>query len=466
MYHSTQNYELPNLNESELRFDQYATRNSINHDFNLGDTSREKIERPLLGIVIVVHTFIIIFAILSNALVIYLALFNFKLRNVRNAFMVNLTFANLLLVTICTPSFIFSIIFKNWVLGNFWCKFIHSVQIVIILVAAFSIMMIAIDRWMFVVFARSRQLNKRDTSIIILVIWLVAILLSVPTFLHRHSIQFYNDSLVDKLKELKKNIQNLKYNLIPENTIVNNNSSENYDLNSHSKNFNLTQSSFVEMSFQKQENFDEMMSNFMLNKDSFYCVENWTDSTPKRIYILILFFLEFALPCLAMLVTYIWIIRFLKEQDEKMNHYELLHKRLIQKEKRHQKNCKLLSSLCLTFIICCLPLSVFNIKAEFDMSRYITHEKFEEKEIYSPLILLTTLEELNTLITPLLYGWMNHNFRNELNEKFKLIKQKYGKIETTDKQMDQNSSNNMNNHLKKASISSNIKCQIKLLEVN
>jgi hypothetical protein len=100
------------------------------------------------------------------------------------------------------------------------------------------------------------------------------------------------------------------------------------------------------------------------------------------------------------------------------------------------------------------------------MSRYITHEKFEEKEIYSPLILLTTLEELNTLITPLLYGWMNHNFRNELNEKFKLIKQKYGKIETTDKQMDQNSSNNMNNHLKKASISSNIKCQIKLLEVN
>ena len=171
------------------------------------------------------------------------------------------------------------------------------------------------------------------------------------------------------------------------------------------------------------------ISNFTIDNTIYYCVEHWKYPSLKRIYILILFCLEFVLPCVAMLTTYMWIVKFLKVQDDKMSHYEQLRKKLIQKERPHQKNCKLLSSLCIAFIVCCLPLSLFNIKAEFDFGKIL-----EEKEIYSPLTILTTLEVLNTVISPLLYGFMNHNFRIEINEKLKSLKIKYKKVNSSDKE--------------------------------
>jgi hypothetical protein len=169
-----------------------------------------KIERTLLIFIIGIYTFMIGLGFLGNSLVIYLFLFNNKLRNVRNAFMLNLTVSNLLLVTICTPSFLITLVFPNWTPGNFWCKFLHSIQIVITLVVAFSIMMIAVDRWMFVVYARSRQFNSRDAILIILSIWLVASILAAPTFFHRRTKSLYDD-LSDVLYHLKAPEQNMRH---------------------------------------------------------------------------------------------------------------------------------------------------------------------------------------------------------------------------------------------------------------
>ncbi|RNA26422.1 neuropeptide F receptor-like [Brachionus plicatilis] len=364
-----------------------------NSTFSEAINFEETIDRPLMGFMIVVHTFIIAFGIFGNSLVIYLVVCNIRLRNVRNAFMLNLTLSNLLLVTICTPSFLFSIIFPQWTMGIFWCKFLHSIQIVIMLVSAFSIMMIAIDRWMFVVYSRSRQFKKQDTTVVIIFIWILAILLSMPTFWHRTTKELYDENIMNLL---------------------------NYRLSSLN--------SSLELPF---SNINDIKMTFFQNNRK-YCVENWSDTFYKRLYIMVLFFLEFVLPCLSMFITYFWIVSFLKRHDDKMSHHEQLRRKLIQKERPHQKNCRLLSALCLTFIICCLPLSLFNIKAEFDigkMSKAINHNSFQEKEIYSPLTILTTLEELNTIISPLLYGWMNHNFRYEIREKIKILRKKYGRVQ-------------------------------------
>jgi len=167
---------------------------NMSHNLNVQESDENgKIERTLLIFIIGIYTFMIGLGFLGNSLVIYLFLFNNKLRNVRNAFMLNLTVSNLLLVTICTPSFLITLVFPNWTPGNFWCKFLHSIQIVITLVVAFSIMMIAVDRWMFVVYARSRQFNSRDAILIILSIWLVASILAAPTFFHRRTKSLYDD---------------------------------------------------------------------------------------------------------------------------------------------------------------------------------------------------------------------------------------------------------------------------------
>ena len=77
-------------------------------------------------------------------------------------------------------------------------------------------------------------------------------------------------------------------------------------------------------------------------------------------------------------------------------------------------------------------MSLLNIKAEFyigKLYKLINHDSFQEKELYSPLTILTTLEELNTIVSPLLYGWMNHNFRFEINAKIKTLRKKYGRVQ-------------------------------------
>lgn len=374
---------------------------------NLNHQDTEKIEGPLLGFVIVVHAFMILLAVFGNSIVVYLVLFNNKLRNVRNAFMLNLTLSNLLLVSICTPSFLLTLLFPNWTPGDFWCKFLHSIQIVITLVCAFSIMMIAVDRWMFIVYARSRQFTSRGATFAIIIIWIIALLLAAPTFFHRKTKELYDESFRSKLNDLLKDA---------------------YHRFDSAVMFNLTNPNKTEVLSNPSFMLDGKMST---EHNLIYCVEHWENPTLKRVYILILFGLEFVLPFVSMLITYVWIIQFLRAQNDKMSHYEQLRKKLIQKERPHQKSCKLLSALCLTFIICCLPLSLFNIKTEFDMGKFMESNTYhQEKEIYSPLTILTTLEVLNTVISPLLYGWMNHNFRNEINEKVKLFKSKYSKVNT------------------------------------
>ena len=329
--------------------------------------------------------------------------------------MLNLTLSNLLLVTICTPSFLLTLLFPNWTPGDFWCKFLHSIQIVITLVCAFSIMMIAVDRWMFIVYARSRQFTSRGATLAIIFIWITAFLLSAPTFFHRKTKELYDESFRSKLNELLKDA---------------------YHRFDTAEAFNVSNINQTQFSSQQEIKPNFILNNFENKMGSehnlVYCVEHWENPTLKRFYILILFGLEFVLPFVSMLITYVWIVQFLRAQNDKMSHYEQLRKKLIQKERPHQKSCKLLSALCLTFIICCLPLSLFNIKTEFDMGRFMDSNTFhQEKEIYSPLTILTTLEVLNTVISPLLYGWMNHNFRNEINEKVKLLKNKYSKVNTT-----------------------------------
>lgn len=361
-------------------------------------SSGPQIEQPMLGFLIFIYTILILFGTIGNAFIMYMFVINIKLRNVRNAFMANLTISNLLLITICTPSFMVQFIYRQWIFSSFWCKILNSLQIMIILVSAFSIMAISIDRWMVIVYTHSRHLNANESIFFIIFIWLAALLLALPTYLTREA-----KSLVENIKNFQETqFQNFNINFIK-------NISSTYGVNT------------TELKMPSDITLD--ISEYFKISNAFqvrYCIETWSMVLLKRTYILVLFFLEFVLPCICMLVTYIWIILFLRQQHTRLSHYELLRKRLIQKDKPHKKSCKLLSVLCLIFIICCLPLSIFNIYTEFHIDAMLN---IGDDELYSILTILTTFVTINAIINPLLYGWMNHNFRNEIIKYFKSRKE-------------------------------------------
>jgi len=184
---------------------------------------------------------------------------------------------------------------------------------------------------------------------------------------------------------------------------------------------NYTEIAFISLNRMNENNYLKELG----GSSKEYCVENWSYHNSKRIYVIVLFFLEFILPCITMITTYIWIIRFLKNQQMRMLNHDMSRRisSANKKEKSNNKNCLLLTSLCLSFIFCSLPLSLFNILLDIFISLNKIQQK--EKAIYWLIIVLTTLELLNIVISPLLYGWMNRNFRTELFTQYKTIRNKF-----------------------------------------
>jgi len=86
--------------------------------------------------------------------------------------------------------------------------------------------------------------------------------------------------------------------------------------------------------------------------------------------------------------------------------------RTLKSTKSFQRNSLYFTSLCLAFIICSLPLSSFNILLDMFFDSNWIQQK--EKMIYWSIIVLTTLELTHIIVSPILYGYMNQNFRQEL----------------------------------------------------
>jgi hypothetical protein len=315
---------------------------------------------------------------------------------------------------VCAPWFLTSLKIPDLRIGDLWCRLSHSIPIVIILVSSFSIMMISIDRWMFVVFARQRQLKSKDAIIIIFLIWSLSVLLAGPMFYHRHmQNELIEDSIRDEFFKALSMSHFGSLMLVENNFTLFKNTTESIE--------NYTEIAFISLNRMNENNYLKELG----GSSKEYCVENWSYHNSKRIYVIVLFFLEFILPCITMITTYIWIIRFLKNQQIRMLNHDMSRRisSANKKEKSNNKNCLLLTSLCLSFIFCSLPLSLFNILLDIFISLNKIQQK--EKAIYWLIIVLTTLELLNIVISPLLYGWMNRNFRTELFTQYNTIRNKF-----------------------------------------
>lgn len=65
---------------------------------------------------------VFIVSLFGNGLVIFVVFCNPHMRRVKNMFLVNLAFSDLLITLLCMPMVVGQIIFRLWVYGEFMCK--------------------------------------------------------------------------------------------------------------------------------------------------------------------------------------------------------------------------------------------------------------------------------------------------------------------------------------------------------
>ncbi|KAL3183166.1 hypothetical protein MRX96_006935 [Rhipicephalus microplus] len=145
---------------------------------------RRAIDTDTLAALLAAYTLLILTGATGNGLVCLAVARRPKMRTARNLLIVNLAAADLLLCLFTMPFSLVEIALKIWPLGGTTCKLVAGLQATSVFVSTLSITAIAIDRYLVIVYP-TKQHWCFSALVGMPLIWLLALLLSVPMFMYR-----------------------------------------------------------------------------------------------------------------------------------------------------------------------------------------------------------------------------------------------------------------------------------------
>ncbi|EFA07466.2 orexin receptor type 2 isoform X2 [Tribolium castaneum] len=137
-------------------------------------------------VVIGLYVPVFVVALLANVLVIWVVIKDQYMRSVTNYFLVNLSVADLLVALVCMPNAAYAAYTSTYSFGEYTCKISAYFQCVSVASSIFTITAMSIDRYLAITKPFgffNRCFNKRNTVIVILVLWLLSFVLFLPILL-------------------------------------------------------------------------------------------------------------------------------------------------------------------------------------------------------------------------------------------------------------------------------------------
>lgn len=145
-----------------------------------------------------------------------------------------------------------------------------------------------------------------------------------------------------------------------------------------------------------------------------YCIENWPVKYGRAYYSLFCFVFQYILPIFIVTAAYSRIYANLrKRRARSMIMFEKsLHVKQKNDERLHKTNI-LLTTIAAIFAISWIPLNAYNLYVDFSMSQEALTERLIV--IYAVCHMVGMSSACSN---PVLYGFLNENFRNEFKEIF------------------------------------------------
>lgn len=148
--------EYPYLSKS---VDEYLEKS-----FNFSTCENEQLEDSTVFpiVVYIMYTSIFIFALLGNGIVCYIVCSTPRMRTVTNYFIVNLAVGDILMSLFCVPfSFFPTILLQYWPFGIWLCYLVNYSQAISVLVSAYTLVAISIDRYLAILWPLRPRITKR-----------------------------------------------------------------------------------------------------------------------------------------------------------------------------------------------------------------------------------------------------------------------------------------------------------------
>ncbi|XP_061089967.1 neuropeptide Y receptor Y7 [Conger conger] len=127
------------------------------------------------------------------------------------------------------------------------------------------------------------------------------------------------------------------------------------------------------------------------------CSEKWPHASDGVIYSLSMLLLQYVLPLGVISYAYVRIWVKLKNHVSPCSRSDSLHRR--------RKTTKMLALVVVVFVVCWLPFYAFQLASDLDLL-----VKLKEYKLLYTLFHIVAM--CSTFANPLLYGWMNKNYRN------------------------------------------------------
>jgi len=135
---------------------------------------------------------IAVLGIIGNLLVISVVCSNSRMRNTTNALIINLAVADLAFIVICVPFTAVSYSASLWLFGSLWCKAYNYVINVTAYVSVYTLVMMALDRYLAVAHAISSMTlrTERNASVAIALVWMATCAFNVPVWLEHDELKY------------------------------------------------------------------------------------------------------------------------------------------------------------------------------------------------------------------------------------------------------------------------------------
>ncbi|CAI4221617.1 unnamed protein product [Auanema sp. JU1783] len=128
----------------------------------------------------IIYSFQFVMGFIGNTAVLFLTLRNQRLQTVQNLFMVNLAVADLVVCLFSLPITPITNIYKNWYFGEKMCYSLSWIQGTSVLIAAFSLCTIAVDRYCMIVKPHWKRLSRENARYVMLFLWFLSAIVTLP----------------------------------------------------------------------------------------------------------------------------------------------------------------------------------------------------------------------------------------------------------------------------------------------
>uniref|UniRef100_A0A8C9JEW2 Neuropeptide FF receptor 2 n=2 Tax=Panthera tigris TaxID=9694 RepID=A0A8C9JEW2_PANTA len=145
------------------------------------------LHQPQVAAVFIASYFLIFFlCMVGNTVVCFTVMRNKHMHTVTNLFILNLAISDLLVGIFCMPITLLDNIIAGWPFGSTMCKISGFIQGISVAASVFTLVAIAVDRFRCVVYPFKPKLTIKTASVIIVIIWVLAIAIMSPSAIMLH----------------------------------------------------------------------------------------------------------------------------------------------------------------------------------------------------------------------------------------------------------------------------------------